>query len=96
MNEIIKNTQNAKNASNQMVTAKNAKNQSKVNKACSWLIKHNEANRLRDLESDTNGDETTKYRQLDRKCETTFDKYLDYCYDLPKYEVKNIEKSDLY
>jgi cytochrome b involved in lipid metabolism len=80
----------------QTVQAVNVKNQGKVNKATRALIKHNEVNSQRDLESDTNGDDTAKFRRLERVCEESFEKYLNYCEELPKYEVKNIEKSELY
>ena len=86
----------SKNINKKMIIAVNKKNQSKVDRACRWLIKHNEVNAKRDLESDTNGEDTAKYRRLERVCEASFDKYLTWCDELPKYEVKNIEKSELY
>jgi hypothetical protein len=75
------------------------KNQTLVNKAVKWLVKHNEYNTKRDLISDNLDCEeydSKEWRQINRKCETSFDKYLEYIDELPKREVKNIEKSELY
>lgn len=75
------------------------KNQPLVNKAVKWLIKHNDFNIIRDYISDNLDCEeydSKEWRQINRKCETSFDKYLEYIDELPKREVKNIEKSELY
>lgn len=72
----------------------NPKNQSKLNKATSWLEKYNKFNDLRDLAD--NNDDVKALRKYEKKCEEAFDKYLDACGELPKNQVKAIEKSDLY
>ena len=72
----------------------NPRNQSLVNKACSWLVKHNAFNTQRD--EAYNNDNIVKAVQLSKKCEHTFDKYLEYCDELPVREVAAIEKSELY
>ena len=74
----------------------NSKHQVTVNRAIQWLVKHNEANDNRDLESDTNGEDTKEFKKIDRLCEKTFDKFLDYMSELPKREQQAIYKSDLY
>mgnify|MGYP003639662379 FL=1 len=82
------------------VTALNSKHQRDVNGAVSWLLKYNEANDQRNLASDSNerdfDDECPKWRKYDRLCEKTFDRYQDYCSELPKREVKQIESSGIY
>jgi len=65
-----------------------------VNRAIYWLEKYNFANDRRNC-ADSDGDEKM-YRKYDRECETTFAKYEDYASELPKREVNNIEKSELY
>lgn len=77
-----------------IMKALNKKHQSTVNKAISWLTKHNLANNQRD-EAEGNGDEKM-YNKYNRICESTFDKYLDYTSELPLRELKQIEKSELY
>ena len=72
----------------------NPKYQSIVNKCVSWLEKYNEYNTQRDI-ADDNGEEKL-WKKWDRKCEHAYDKYLDYAYELPKRELEQIEKSDLY
>ena len=74
----------------------NPKNQSTVNKAIQWLTKHNAFNDQRDTIENNDGEESTAWRRINKKCEDSFDKYQDYCYDLPKGQVAAIEKSDLY
>ena len=66
------------------------------NKAVNWLIKHNEFDRQRNEIDGEFGDDSNQYERINRKCESSFDKYLDACDELPKYEVKRIENSDLY
>lgn len=78
----------------QGVSIKNKANYSQTKKAIDWLIKHNEANRLRDI-ADGDGD-MKAYDKAERQCERTFDKYLDAIDELPNYQVKLIEKSNLY
>ena len=76
------------------ITAINPKNQGLVNKACKWLVKHNNYNRLRDI-ADGSGD-LKAYNKYDQKCQDSFNKFLEYLEDLPKGQQKAIEKSDLY
>ena len=78
----------------QGISIKNKANLKYVKPAVNWLIKHNEADRLRNI-ADGEGDERA-YNKYDRQCEKTFDKYLEYCEYLPKYQIKLIEKSILY
>ena len=74
--------------------AKNKKHQGKFNKALSWLIKYNSFNDLRNIaEGDGNEKE---YNRFDKKCENSYDKFLDYMEELPKYEQNKIYKSELY
>lgn len=72
----------------------NKKHQAIVNRAVKWLEKYNEANNQRDI-ADGNGDEKL-YRKYDRMCEKTWDKYEECTSELPKREVEQIEKSELY
>jgi len=77
------------------VTSITPKNQSLVNKAVNWLNKYDAYNAQRDLISDSlEGDESDskEWRQINKKCEVSFDKYLDYLCDLPKREQDNIEE----
>ena len=82
-------------------TAIKSKNQTLVTKAVNWLVKHNAFNNTRDLVYDNLDENVCEYdskelRQIDRKCEHSLNKYSEYCEELPKYEIKNIEKSELY
>lgn len=72
----------------------NAKNQSIVNKCIKYLTKYNSLNDLRD-QADNDGNEKL-YNQLEKKCQTAFDQYLDLFYQLPKNQQKAIENSQLY
>ena len=82
------------------VTSITPKNQSLVNKAVNWLNKYNAYNDQRDfiirdyfsdnLECDE--EDSKDWRQINKKCEVSFDKYLNYLEDLPKREQNNIEK----
>jgi hypothetical protein len=72
----------------------NPKNQATVTKAINWLTKYNKANDLRDLAE--NNDDDKAFSKWDKKCESAWDKYQDFCAELPAREVKEIEKSDLY
>ena len=74
--------------------AKKQTNQKKVNRAIKWLLVHNNLNNLRDIyEGEGNEKE---YNKLNRKCENTFNNFLEAMEELPKYEQKNIYKSNLY
>ena len=77
-----------------MMKAINPKNQSLVNKAMQWLEKHNLANTLRD-DADGSGDEKA-YRVADRRCEHTYDRFLDIMEELPGNQRAAIYNSDLY
>jgi len=72
----------------------NKKHQAMVNRAVKWLEKYNEANNLRDM-ADGTGDEKL-YRKYDRMCDKTWEKYEECTSELPKREVEQIEKSELY
>jgi hypothetical protein len=76
------------------IDIKNKANLKHVKSAVNWLIKHNEADRLRNI-ADGDGDERA-YNKYDKQCQKTFDKYLEYSEELPKYQIKQIEKSILY
>ncbi len=83
------------------ITAIKSKNQSAVNKAVNWLVKYNTFNTSRDFISDNldeycEEEDSKEWRKVNKKCEDSFDKYQEYCEELPQYEVKNIEKSELY
>jgi hypothetical protein len=69
------------------IIAKLKKNQSTINKAMSWLEKHDTANSERDKADD----EGKKVSAIERRCEQTFDNYLHYLSLLPKYEQTRIE-----
>ena len=83
LNEIIMN-----------LIAKNPKHQTMVNRCVNWLKKYNEYNTQRDI-ADGNGDDK-QYAKWDKKCSKAFDMYLEYLSELPKREVTQIEKSELY
>ena len=76
------------------IDIKNKANLKHVKSAVNWLIKHNEADRLRNIADGAGNDRA--YNKHNRQCEKTFDKYLEYCEELPKYKIKQIEKSILY
>jgi hypothetical protein len=79
---------------NMTITAVNKKHQKQVNKAVKCLIAYNNLNDLRNASYDDCNDKLTE--KLDNKCAIAWDKYYDAIYDLPKREVDQIEKSDLY
>ena len=72
----------------------NPKNQTTVNKAIQWLEKYNRADILRNV-ADGEGNEKA-FNKHDMECEKSFNKYLEYISELPKNQVKAIEKSELY
>jgi hypothetical protein len=78
------------------IIAKNPKNQVKVNKAVNWLVKHNAYNDERNQVSDNLGEDCKEWRRINKKCEDSFDKYLEYLEELPKREQAQITKSELY
>jgi hypothetical protein len=76
--------------------AKVKKNQVNLNRAIKWLEKYNAFNILRDEIEGQQENETSEWRRINKKCEDSFDKYQDYCNELPAYQVKLIENSELY
>lgn len=74
------------------------KNSKLFNKVVKALIKYNELNDLRDKASDFDllDGNSKEYNRLDKKCEIAFDNYLELLQELPKYEQKRIENSELY
>ena len=82
------------NTKNMTISAINKKNQKAVNKAVKLLIAYNQLNDLRNLADDDCNQKLIE--KLDNKCSNAWDKYNDAIYDLPKREIEQIEKSDLY
>ena len=78
----------------QGITVKNKTNLKYVKSAVNWLIKYNEANRLRDI-ADGDGDEKA-WNKANATCERTFDKYLYAIDTIPNYQIKLIQQSKLY
>ena len=78
------------------ITAVNKKNQSLVNKATTWLSKYHACNDARDMIDSMYGDDNKQWEKINAKCEHQWDVYTMYLDELPKYEIKNIEKSKLY
>tara|TARA_R110001599_G_scaffold110671_6_gene274706 strand:+ start:2565 stop:2825 length:261 start_codon:yes stop_codon:yes gene_type:complete len=76
--------------------ARNKKYQSALNRAISWQTKYVKLNDQRDCIDGEFGSEGKEWRAINKKCENAWDKYEDACDDLPAYEIKEIEKSDLY
>ena len=74
--------------------AKTKLNQSLLNRVVKALVKYNALNNQRDI-ADNDGDDKM-VTKLNNKCENSWDKYQELLQDLPKYEQKRIEKSDLY
>ena len=78
----------------------NKRHQSMVNRAVKWIEKYNKANEQRDIALELMRSSMTKnapiWRKYNRLCERAFDKYLECLYELPRREVAQIEKADLY
>jgi len=74
--------------------AKKQTNQKKVNRAINCLIVHNNLSNLRDIYEGEGNEKMFNY--VNRKCENTFDAFLEAMEELPKYEQKNIYNSNLY
>lgn len=72
----------------------NPKNKTIVKRAVEWLKKHNEFDNQRNI-ADGNGDEKL-VSKLDKKCESSYDKFLDLIEQLPKNQQKIIYNSPLY
>jgi hypothetical protein len=79
-----------------VVKAINAKYQSVVNKAVSWMDKYESADEQRNIASDNTECEYEEddklWRKWDRRCVQAYDKYLEYMDELPKREQDNIER----
>tara|TARA_B100001094_G_scaffold332546_1_gene405121 strand:- start:3705 stop:3956 length:252 start_codon:yes stop_codon:yes gene_type:complete len=73
-----------------------AENKSLFNKAVAWLIKHNNFNDLRDKIDGEFGEDCKEWRAINRKCESSFDKFETYLDELPEGEQEVILKSNLY
>ena len=82
------------NTKNMTITAVNKKHQKQVNKAVKLLIAYNQLNDLRNLADDDCNEKLIE--KLDNKCAIAWDKYYDARFYLPKREIDQIEKSDLY
>lgn len=74
--------------------SKTKKNEKIFNKTIKALIKYNALNNLRDQA--LNDDDMKLYKKADRQCETAWHKYWENFTELPQYEQKRIESSDLY
>jgi len=79
----------------EILTATNKKNVSAFNKCIKALTRYNVLNNLRE-KSENDGERETVMNRHDRACESAFDRYQDYLSELPKYEQKRIENSELY
>ena len=66
------------------------KNQTLVNKAVKWLLAYHKLNDLRNLADDS--DNLREFKKLDKQCAAAYERYLDICFQLPKREIKEIEK----
>ena len=80
----------AVDATNRPLKAISKKNQKNMDKAIYYDHLYDGLNDERDR-ADNDGNERLK-RQLDRKCEVAYDKYLDYLHQLPMGEQKRVEK----
>ena len=67
--------------------------QSKVNRAIKYLIQYNQLN---DARNNADGNDEKIFKQLDKKCLSVFDKYMEIVLELPKREREQIEKSKYY
>jgi hypothetical protein len=79
-----------------VVKAINAKHQSVVNKAVSWMEKYELANYQRNIASDNTEcdyeEDDKLWRKWDRRCIQAYDRYTEYMEELPKREQDNIER----
>jgi len=81
------------------IVAVNKKHQVRVTRAVNWLMKHNAFSSARDFVYDNLEEDiydSKELNQIDKKCEHSFNKYLEYISELPKREVAQIENSELY
>ncbi len=74
-----------------MLVAITSKNQRQVNKAVKFLTAYNQWNDARE-KADNEGD-SKAFKVADRKCETSWERYHEATSQLPKREVKAIEKA---
>ena len=79
-----------------VVKAINAKHQSVVNKAVSWMEKYELANEQRDIASENTEcdyeEDDKLWRKWDRRCIQAYDRHIEYMNELPKREQDNIER----
>lgn len=71
------------------------KNQPAFNRTIKALNRYNAFNALREKTENEN-EKGIGMNKINRLCESAFDTFLNYLYELPKYEQKRIEKSELY
>ncbi len=76
--------------------AKNSINKRAFNAAIRALVKYNQLDNQRNEIDGEFGYDSKQYERIDRKCQDAFDKYQCWCDELPAYEVKRIETSELY
>lgn len=77
----------------------NLKHQVTFKRAINWLIKYNKYSDQRDHISghlECEEYESKEWRAINRKCESSYDKFETYMDELPKREQKVILKSNLY
>ena len=73
-----------------MIQSIHPQHQSMVNKATTWMAKYDLNNDLRDKAEGL--DDERLVAKYDKLCERAYNKYLEYCDELPKREVANMEK----
>ena len=76
--------------------AKKSTNNKAFNLAIKALIKYNQLDVQRNEIDGEFGYDSKQYERIERKCQNAFDKYECWCDELPAYEVKRIEQSELY
>ena len=76
--------------------AKKSTNNKAFNLAIKALIKYNQLDVQRNEIDGEFGYDSKQYERIERKCQDAFDKYECWCEELPAYEVKRIENSELY
>lgn len=75
----------------ELIKSINPKNQKLVNKSVNYLLKYNDYNTQRNI-CDCDGDERG-WSKFNKKCELSYNKYLESIELLPKREIQNIEKN---
>jgi|TARA_R110000744_G_scaffold367373_6_gene476824 hypothetical protein len=76
------------------IEAISKKHQARVNKAVNWLLKYNTFNDKRTRAEDNGNNK--EYVKVNRKCESSYDKFLENMDELPKREQIQIYKSAMY